>query len=90
MKRKRGYETIMITAELIELMPVGRVLKRWQTPRGQHQKMRVVLPVTYNVCDTCDSEIMNKSVKTEMGGSRTVLAQCPTCAAKELNDDGDS
>jgi len=30
---------------------------------------------------------LNKSVKTESGGSIAILVQCPDCAAKELNDE---
>jgi len=77
----------MITAQDIENMPIGRVLKRWTTPKGSHQKMRVVKPFSLCACDICHKGILNKSVKTESGGSIAILVQCPDCAAKELNDE---
>lgn len=75
-----------MTKEDIENMPSGRVLLRWQTPKGSHQKMRVVRPVTYQSCDICNEGIAGNAVKTEMGGNKTVLTQCPDCALCELSE----
>lgn len=77
----------MITAEQIEQLPSGRVLKRWKTPKGKWEKMRVVKPVKYQSCDECHEGITNNAVKTESGGSLTIHTQCPACAAEELNDE---
>lgn len=79
-----------MTAQEISTLPSGRVLRRTITPQGKHQKMRVVKAVKYCVCDICDSEITDKAVKTESGGSITILTQCPSCAAQELNDASNS
>ena len=80
----------MITAQEIESYPSGRVLKRWQTPQGRHEKMRIVKPITYQSCDECHEGITGKAVKTETGGNITLHTQCPVCAAMELNDDSNS
>jgi len=62
-------------------------LKRWQTPQGRHEKMRIVQPAKMQTCNDCFEGIEGKAVKTETGGSMTLHTQCPTCAAKELNED---
>lgn len=74
-----------MTEQQIEAMPPGRVLKRWITPSGQHQKMRIVKPRTYFDCDDCGKEIKGIAVKTEYAAAVTILTQCPKCAAKELS-----
>jgi hypothetical protein len=74
-----------ITVEEVKSLPSGRVLHRWKTPKGSHQKMRLTKSIVYRTCDICKHPIEGLCVKTEAGGNHTLLTQCIGCAVDELN-----
>lgn len=73
-----------ISVEALSVMPSGRVIHRWLTPKGSHAKMRIVKPVRHNICDLCFKDIEGNAVKTESGGNITILTQCLKCASDEV------
>ena len=54
----------MITAEQIEQLPSGRVLKRWKTPKGKWEKMRVGTKSSHKTFKDVRHLIANKAQKT--------------------------
>jgi superfamily II helicase len=74
-----------MTLEELQTKYPGYVVKRWQTPRGRHIRMRVVKAARYSECEICRECNVNV-VKTETSSATTLFTYCFKCALEVINE----